>query len=189
MPVSHFLNDPKRGATLEGLLSRMQMRKVEASRDIPDPTHRQPIGNLRIIALSATAPNAQDVADWLQGDAFDSADRAVRLEYWVHAYHKPGGNGFAFEHALNDRIFEHIKRYAEGKPVLVFNSTRKNAEQAAKTVAAQILHSGLIRSFVPPEAVPESNEAMTGDTSQRAHYSRDHGRFGPLTPLSSFDCS
>ena len=46
-----------------------------------DPSKRFPIGNLRIIALSATAPNAADLAEWIGGTefSFDNTYRPVSL--------------------------------------------------------------------------------------------------------------
>jgi replicative superfamily II helicase len=136
----------------------MQMRKLEHARDIPDPSRRLPIGNLRILALSATAPNASDVAHWLGGvdHSFSANFRPVPLDYKVYSYTKPGNNGFAFEHSLNHRLFELIQRHSEGHPVLVFNSTRKNAEQAAKAIANAVVTDGKTRDYVSPDKVPLS---------------------------------
>lgn len=60
----HLLTENPRGAVLEGLMSRSMLRQQEAAQGQPDPMRREPIGNLRIIGLSATAPNANDVAEW-----------------------------------------------------------------------------------------------------------------------------
>ena len=61
----HLLNEVPRGATLEGLMSRCLMRQEEAQAAYDNPMHRPPIATLRIIGLSATAPNANDLASWL----------------------------------------------------------------------------------------------------------------------------
>ena len=149
----HLLDEPERGATLEGLITRMQMRRVEAQRNIGEPSNRDAIGNLRIIALSATAPNADDIATWLGGTAycFDNGHRPVPLEYHVYDYESKG-NPFAFEHALNQRLIELIRKHSDGRPTLIFNATRKNAEGAAKTVAADITRLGLISTVVASDA-------------------------------------
>jgi len=63
----HLLSENPRGAVLEGLMSRSMLRQQEAAQGQPDPAKREPIGNLRIIGLSATAPNANDVAEWSEG--------------------------------------------------------------------------------------------------------------------------
>jgi ATP-dependent DNA helicase HFM1/MER3 len=162
---SHLLNEEQRGATLEGLLSRMQMRKAEASRDIPDPSKRDAIGNLRILALSATAPNAADVATWLHGIefSFDNAHRPVPIEYFVYDYALRGGNFFAFEHSLNSRLIELIRRHSDNRPTLIFNSTRKNAEQAAKAVSDSFVKLGLLNTIITTDR-------------QRQRYATDKGQ-------------
>ncbi|KAJ3167500.1 hypothetical protein HK101_011765 [Irineochytrium annulatum] len=62
----HILNEPKRGATLEVVISRMrtmdhEMRYGRASNVI------NTAGNMpfRIIAISATVANTDDIAKWL----------------------------------------------------------------------------------------------------------------------------
>ena len=60
----HLLNEVPRGATLEGLMSRCMVRQQEAQSQYENPQYRTPIANLRILGLSATAPNACDVAEW-----------------------------------------------------------------------------------------------------------------------------
>ena len=61
----HLLNEVPRGATLEGLLSRSMLRQQEAQPCEVGRVAADPIAHLRIIGLSATAPNAREVADWL----------------------------------------------------------------------------------------------------------------------------
>lgn len=150
MCCSHLLNDDTRGGTLEGLLSRLQLRKADASRDIPNPDDREPIGNLRILTLSATAPNASDVAQWLGGTdlSFNNGHRPVPLEYLVYDYPCRSANTFMFDNSLNGHLLELIRRHASGRPVIVFNPTRKSAQQAAKAVADNIRQMGLTDSVV-----------------------------------------
>lgn len=59
----HLLDDPGRGPTLEMILSKMRHK--------------------RILALSATISNAQDIADWLQAELVSSAWRPVPLKKGV----------------------------------------------------------------------------------------------------------
>jgi len=148
----HLLNDPMRGGVLEGLISRSKMRMEEVIRDNADPTRREPIGSLRILALSATAPNARDVADWLGGQAFSFGDetRQVPCEYFVYAY-RGSGNPWAFEGQLSKKLFELIRRHGNGQPTLVFCSTRKGAEKAAKAILDDIETINLKNIFVTNE--------------------------------------
>ncbi len=59
----HLLNDPGRGPTLEMILSKMK--------------------NKRILALSATIPNAREIADWLNAELVESKWRPVPLRKGV----------------------------------------------------------------------------------------------------------
>lgn len=54
----HLLNDPKRGPTLEAVISRMKTISETGQKDI------------RFVAVSATIPNIEDLALWLgNGDS------------------------------------------------------------------------------------------------------------------------
>src|SRR5438105_2310655 len=76
----HIL-DESRGACLEGLLTRcMAMQKIQKP-DIP-------IHSLRIVALSATIVNIEDIASWLKAKAFHFGEeyRPVPLRGHVRGY-------------------------------------------------------------------------------------------------------
>jgi ATP-dependent DNA helicase HFM1/MER3 len=90
----HTVNDP-RGATLESVVSRMRS-----------------IGSqVRFVALSATVPNASDVATWLGKDSqhdqepavletFGEEFRPVKIQKVVQGY-SAGLNQFSFDKSLN----------------------------------------------------------------------------------------
>lgn len=90
----HILKE-SRGATLEAVVSRMQS-----------------IGsNVRFVALSATVPNASDIADWLGKngeereapavlEVFGPEFRPVRLEKFVYGF-QSHANDFAFDKILD----------------------------------------------------------------------------------------
>lgn len=63
----HLLNDPRRGPTLEIVLSRIRHHKPDA----------------QIIALSATVGNAEKLAKWLDAKLIKSKWRPVSLEYGI----------------------------------------------------------------------------------------------------------
>lgn len=92
----HILRDT-RGATLEAVVSRM---KSIAS-------------DVRFVALSATAPNSEDIAAWLGRDSvsqhlpahretFGEEFRPTKLQKHVYG-HAFTGNDFAFDKALDAR--------------------------------------------------------------------------------------
>ncbi len=128
----HLLNE-SRGACLEGLISRCKMIQRGCKAQIG--TQDMAAANMRFIALSATVPNHQDVAEWLDGaDIFFGEEfRPVPLEYIVQGFgnfgnfgggHGSGGNPFLFDTSLNKHLFQLIVRYSQGRPSLIFCSTR-----------------------------------------------------------------
>ncbi|OQV03306.1 Sec63 Brl domain-containing protein [Cladophialophora immunda] len=124
----HILKD-ERGATLEAVVSRMKSLK----------------SNVRVVALSATVPNSEDVAAWLGKDStsqhlparrevFGESFRPVELKKHVYGF-EAKGNDFAFESMLTHQIPEIIERHGRGKPVMVFCSTRRASVTTAKVLA------------------------------------------------------
>ncbi len=116
----HLLRDPHRGPTLEVVLTRLRSLN-------PD---------LRLVGLSATIPNAQEISDWLGARLVQSDWRPVPLREGVYF------NGAAIfndgtvrwvpevtDAAVFDLTLETIK---EGGQVLVFVNTRKATEAVAK---------------------------------------------------------
>ncbi|WP_148413927.1 DEAD/DEAH box helicase [Haloferax sp. KTX1] len=115
----HLLDSETRGGVLEVTVSRM--------RRICDP---------RIVALSATMPNIDDVAAWLDAPAettFEFGDdyRPVDLHAGVKTY-SHGENSFADKYRRLYRAFDlaepHIR---DGGQSLVFVSSRQDAVRAA----------------------------------------------------------
>ncbi|THU63406.1 hypothetical protein C4D60_Mb01t15420 [Musa balbisiana] len=90
----HFLNDP-RGATLEAIISRIKMlSRISEMRS-------SPLAYVRFLAVSATIPNIQDIAEWLSVPAqgikrFGEEMRPVQLTTKVFGY-APAKNDFLFE--------------------------------------------------------------------------------------------
>jgi ATP-dependent DNA helicase HFM1/MER3 len=129
----------------------------------------------RLFAVSATAPNIEDVARWLgQGRSkgrgleqdcgrqvdcerpamtlrFGEEYRPVALKKYCLGYPQTiHESDFQFEHKLNlvyllfgklstneYRLMDVVQQYSESKPILVFCSTRKQAQDAAQAVLKQ----------------------------------------------------
>jgi helicase len=113
----HLLDSEKRGATLEILVTKM--RKMN--------------NTLRIIGLSATAPNVDEIADWLDAEYYASDWRPVPLYEGILC-----GNSleifsdYGFSNSARKKFEELVEEIvAEGGGVLVFESTRKGAERTA----------------------------------------------------------
>ena len=116
----HLLDSDGRGSVLEVTISRL--------RRLCDP---------RVVALSATMSNAEDVAAWLDAPeettfAFDDSVRPVPLEADVAIY-SHGENAFADKYRRLYRALDlaepHIR---EDGQALVFVASRQDTVQAAK---------------------------------------------------------
>ncbi len=114
----HLLDSPDRGAVLEVLITKMRTLNPE----------------LRIIALSATIPNVEEIAEWLDAEIVKSDWRPVplyegifvegRIELYSNGFKTVEFVGRDFEDLVEDCL-------EKGGQVLVFDSTRRNAERTA----------------------------------------------------------
>ena len=112
----HLLDSEKRGATLEILVTKM----------------RRMNRGLRIIGLSATAPNVDEIADWLDADFYVSEWRPVPLVEGLLC----DGKLEMFEEGFSTTSRASFEGLVEecvekGGGVLVFESTRRGAEKTA----------------------------------------------------------
>jgi replicative superfamily II helicase len=116
----HLLDSDKRGSVLEVTISRL--------RRLCDP---------RVVALSATMPNVDDVAEWLDAPpettfAFGEEYRPVPLEAGVKTY-THGENAFADKYRRLYRAMDLVEPHLrDGGQALVFVSSRQDTVQAAK---------------------------------------------------------
>ncbi|XP_069823753.1 probable ATP-dependent DNA helicase HFM1 [Dendropsophus ebraccatus] len=132
----HTVKDESRGATLEVVVSRMKTIQARNSEEtLP----------MRFVAVSATIPNADDIAEWLSDGRYpalcmkmDESHRPVKLCKVVLGF--PSGSNqteFKFDLSLNYKIAGVIQTYSEQKPTLVFCATRKGVQQAASVLAKE----------------------------------------------------
>ncbi|XP_063284129.1 probable ATP-dependent DNA helicase HFM1 [Pelobates fuscus] len=136
----HTLKDESRGATLEVVVSRMKTMQSSISRISKESELHVPI---RFVAVSATIPNAEDIAEWLSDGKqsaicmkMDETQRPVKLRKVVLGF--PCSNNqteFKFDLTLNYKIAGVIQTYSDQKPTLVFCATRKSVQQAAAILA------------------------------------------------------
>ena len=143
----HLLDSADRGAVLEVLIAKM--RRINPK--------------LRIIALSATIPNADEIAEWLNAELIRSDWRPVPLYEGVfingrlELYDSSGlvdvkTVGRGFEDLIEDCL-------REGGQVLIFDSTRRNAENTAlKLSSITAKYSDLSELKEISKAVLEENE-------------------------------
>ncbi|KAG7843404.1 hypothetical protein KL942_000500 [Ogataea angusta] len=120
-----------RGAILEAVVTRMK--------------YFYP--NIRIIALSATIPNIEDISKWLRKTGkpmattlrFNDSYRSVKLTKTVLGFNKKSTtNEFQFEAFLTSRLPTVIQNYGNKKPVLVFCATRKSTITTAKVLSTKL---------------------------------------------------
>nr|XP_043617378.1 DExH-box ATP-dependent RNA helicase DExH17 [Erigeron canadensis] len=141
----HLLNDP-RGAALEAIVSRIKM--IGRSPQMKTC----PLAHVRFLAVSATIPNIDDLAEWLmvpiQGiKRFGEEMRPVKLTTKVFGY-TPAKNDFLFEKRLQNYIFDILMQYSSGKSALVFCSTRKGAQEAAQQLSQTAMTHGYSNPFI-----------------------------------------
>ncbi len=124
----HLIGDPHRGPTLEIVLSRIRWLNP----------------HIRIIALSATIPNAREIANWLDAKLVESNWRPVPLKEGIFL-----DNLIEFD----DGTIKEIS-YESGKDVidlaidtikdsgqaLIFVNTRKSAESMAREASKHIIY-------------------------------------------------
>ena len=141
----HFLRE-KRGTSLEVVITRMMSMPL----------------SLRIIALSATVPNINDVANWLGKShnnkestkaismVYDDTYRAVSLEKTVYGYQTMGtSNPFKFEGFLNGKLPKVLRLHSKGKPTLIFCPTRNSTVTTTKALLQDLTNSGTELQNIP----------------------------------------
>ncbi|KAL2500073.1 ATP-dependent DNA helicase MER3-like protein [Abeliophyllum distichum] len=141
----HLLNDP-RGAALEAIVSRIKMLACKPE------MKSSPLSHVRYLAVSATIPNINDLAEWLkvpiQGiKRFGEEMRPVKLTTKVFGY-TPAKNDFLFEKRLQNYIFDILMQYSRGKSALIFCSTRKGAQEAAQQISHIAMTFGHSNPFI-----------------------------------------
>ncbi|KAL9148882.1 hypothetical protein ABFS82_12G072800 [Erythranthe guttata] len=141
----HLLNDP-RGAALEAIVSRIKM----LSRN-PE-MQSCALSLVRFLAVSATIPNINDLAEWLMAPPqgikrFGEEMRPVKLTTKVFGY-TPAKNDFLFEKRLQNYIFDLLTQFSGGKSALIFCSTRKGAQEAAQRLTQIAMTFGHSSPFI-----------------------------------------
>ncbi|XP_029345903.1 probable ATP-dependent DNA helicase HFM1 [Acyrthosiphon pisum] len=132
----HLINDGIRGATLETIVSRIKLiPKIPKINDF----------TLRFVAVSATVTNIEDIAKWLTNDQNDSAhylkstedERPVKLQKIVLGYNYKTSS-FKFDFDLTYKLKPLIRQYSNGRPTLIFCSTRKSVEFTCSVLVKDI---------------------------------------------------
>ncbi|XVF60252.1 hypothetical protein PTKIN_Ptkin08bG0030000 [Pterospermum kingtungense] len=141
----HLLND-LRGAALEAIVSRIKM--LSRTPEMKSSS----LSSVRFLAVSATIPNIEDLAEWLEVPVqgikrFGEEMRPVKLTTKVFGY-ASAKNDFMFEKRLQNYIFDILMQYSRGKSALVFCSTRKGAQEAAQCLSQTVMSFGYSNPFI-----------------------------------------
>lgn len=139
----HLLHD-ERGPVLESIISRT-IRRMEQTRDY-----------VRLVALSATLPNYQDVAKFLRVDPkkglfyFDSTYRATPLQQqFIGVTEKKPIKRYQ---VMNEACYEKVLDQAGKNQSLVFVHSRKETAKTAKFLRDMAVEKETITQFVKPDS-------------------------------------
>lgn len=127
----HTLRE-RRGATLEVVITRMNLL----------------CESIRIIGVSATIPNIEDISQWLKVKkqeegakvlSFDDSYRQVDLERWVYGYSFLNKNEFQYDTLYNSKLDEVFRKHSKQRPVLIFCPTRASTISTANYIVQNCL--------------------------------------------------
>lgn len=135
----HLLHD-ERGPVLEALVART-IRNIETTQE-----------DVRLVGLSATLPNYQDVANFLRVKAdtglfhFDNNYRPVSLEQqYIGVTEKKAVKRYQI---MNEIVFEKTMEHAGRNQVLVFVHSRKETGKTARAIRDMCLDKDIIGNFL-----------------------------------------
>lgn len=135
----HLLHDD-RGPVLEALVART-IRNIETTQE-----------EVRLVGLSATLPNYEDVAAFLRVDPaeglffFDNSFRPVPLEQqFIGVTEKKAIKRFQL---MNDIVYEKVIEHAGKNQVLVFVHSRKETGKTARTIRDMCLEKDTLGLFM-----------------------------------------
>lgn len=138
----HMLHD-ERGAVLESIVARTE-RQVESTQSL-----------IRIVGLSATLPNYEDVADFLKVNKmaglfyFDASFRPVPLEQHFVGVKGKAGSKQSREN-LDEVTFEKVREsLQQDKQVMVFLHSRKDTYKTAMDLYERSMLDGCFDLFNP----------------------------------------
>lgn len=176
----HLLQD-HRGPRLEAAVSRVKLCNEIDSARTEDPQRTTTMAEaggyargqlssssmIRIMAISATIPNTQDISCWL-GSAtvfsFGEEFRPVPLRKHVVGY--PPSQVTGFSSKLDQYLMPTIQ--AHGSPALVFVPTRNGAVHSAETLAKEYAQVRTQAKMRLPWPVPQLPAGTTFDNPKLA---------------------
>ncbi|XP_076460821.1 U5 small nuclear ribonucleoprotein 200 kDa helicase-like [Babylonia areolata] len=151
----HLLHDD-RGPVLEALVARA-IRNIETTQE-----------DIRLVGLSATLPNYEDVANFLRVDPkeglffFDNSFRPVPLEQqFIGITEKKAVKRFQL---MNDIVYEKVIEHAGKNQVLVFVHSRKETGKTARAIRDMCLEKDTLGLFLKEGSM--STEVLRREAEQ-----------------------
>lgn len=151
----HLLHDD-RGPVLEALVART-IRNIETTQE-----------DVRLVGLSATLPNYEDVATFLRVDPaqglyfFDNSFRPVPLEQqFIGITEKKAVKRFQI---MNEIVYEKVMEHAGKNQVLVFVHSRKETGKTARAIRDMCLEKDSLGLFLKEGSV--STEVLRTEAEQ-----------------------
>ena len=129
----HLLDSPDRGPTLE--MTMTKLLKLNP--------------NIQVLGLSATVANAREVASWLNADLVESRWRPVELKEGVicdGVLHFPGET-VPIPSRRDDLVDLVLDTMNQGGQILIFESSRRNAEATASKLAKVVIRPQTVQSL------------------------------------------
>ncbi|KDQ16775.1 hypothetical protein BOTBODRAFT_106485 [Botryobasidium botryosum FD-172 SS1] len=151
----HLLHD-ERGPVLEAIISRT-VRRMEQT--------QEPV---RLVGLSATLPNYQDVAAFLRVDPkkglfyFDATYRPCGLEQQIIGVTEK--KAIKRYQVMNEVCYEKVLDQAGKHQTLVFVHSRKETAKTAKFIRDMALEKETITQFVKPDSA--TREILQGEVEE-----------------------
>eukprot|EP01084_Bolivina_argentea_P006503 12342_1 len=155
----HLLHD-ERGPVLESIVART-MRQVETTQEM-----------IRIVGLSATLPNFEDVAAFLRVPAdeglfyFDNSFRPIPLQQqYIGVTEKKAIRRFSL---MNDLCYEKVMAQAGRNQVLIFVHSRNETMKTARAVRDMCMENDTLGTFIKEgsatsEVLREESENVKSD--------------------------
>ncbi|KAI1727001.1 sec63 brl domain-containing protein [Ditylenchus destructor] len=154
----HLLHDD-RGPVLEALIART-IRQMEQTKDF-----------VRLVGLSATLPNYNDVATFLRVRTedlfyFDNSYRPVPLEQeYIGITEKKALKRYQ---AMNEVVYDKVMEYAGKSQVLIFVHSRKETAKTAKAIRDACLERDTLSKFMHQESA--STEVLRTESEQVSNF-------------------
>jgi len=155
----HLLHDD-RGPVLESIVART-IRQVETTQEM-----------VRLVGLSATLPNFEDVATFLRVNPekglfyFDNSFRPVPLQQqYIGVTEKKALKRFQL---MNEICYEKVLQHAGKNQVLIFAHSRAETAKTARALRDMALENDTVNQFVPEDGASREILKVEAETVKNA---------------------